>query len=62
VVAERQAMHLEVNRRREELDKEPIDISEVVLAENAAKRHADYQQRFAWYCTDLVHDDKVFRS
>lgn len=53
-VFEREAMHREVNRVREENGLEPASLEEVLRREVWTSGHADGSAKFALFCTELA--------
>jgi len=54
VLHERQTMHDAVNHARSRIGRAPVDISEIEHVERRALGSADYSNKFAMYCAELI--------
>ena len=54
VTYERNMMYLSTNTYRKQRKLPPISLEQIKIAENSAKGHIDYYNKFPLYCTELV--------
>lgn len=54
-VRELRGMLAAVNSERRELGKPPVDEQAIRLAEQQACGHADYADKWPWYCAEIVY-------
>lgn len=55
---ERELLHGAINQERAQRSKKPIDLAEVASVEQLALGHSDYAQKYAFYCAELVLQEK----